>query len=131
MAKERITVTIADVKMNLRTAEPDAVKRMAESLNLRVNRICERTGCEKNHALVMIIMEQAEAQKRCAELIHEQQEQIFELVSKNSALIGQSAEIAPIERTENALMREISQLKQKNLELLDVLVALREMDIGK
>lgn len=126
MGSERVTVNIADVKMNLRTADPEAVKRMAESINTRINVICKRTGCAKSDALVRIILEQTEMQKRYSELIHAQQEQIFELVAKNSAMSGQGEEIAPYELTESALMSEIAQLKKKNLELLDELVALRE-----
>ena len=125
MAKERVTVSIADVKMNLFTADPDTVRRLAASLDARVSRLCKRTKCSKNEALVMLIMEQADSQKKSSELIHSQQEQIFALLAKNASLMGHEAESALYEAPENALMRENEMLKRKNSELLDELLDLR------
>lgn len=125
MPKERVTVSIADVKMNLYTADPDTVRRLAESLNARVSRLCKRTGCSKNEALVMLIMEQADSQKKSSQLIRSQQEQIFALLEKNASLMGQAPESALYELPENALMREIALLERKNTELLDELAELR------
>ena len=126
MSKERVTVSIADVKMNLLTADPHTVSRLAESLNARVSRLCEYTKCSKDKALVMLIMEQADSQKKSSQLIRSQQEQIFALLGKNSALMGQAAESALYEPPENALLREIAVLERKNEELLDEMVELRK-----
>ena len=125
--KEKVTVTVADVKMNLLTADPEAVQRMATSLDARVTRLVKRAKCTKGEALVMLIMEQADSQAKSAELIHSQQEQIFALMSRNAALLGHAEESAPYgEVPESALLRENARLRQKNEELLDELLALRE-----
>ncbi|MBR2460995.1 MAG: hypothetical protein IKB34_07185 [Clostridia bacterium] len=126
MAKERITVTVADVKMNLSTADPDTVKRMAASLNARIKKLSARARCTKNEALLLLIMEQAEAQKKTAELIHAQQEQIFSLLAKNASLMGQADESAPYVLHENALLRENIALQRQVKELLDEIIELRE-----
>ena len=126
MAKEKISVNIADVRMNLVTSAPDEVRRMAASLDARISRLSKRARCTKNEALVMLIMEQADSQKRSAELIHSQQEQIFTLLQKNAALLGHAEESALFVAPENALMRENAKLQQKNRELLDELLELRQ-----
>ena len=99
---------------------------MAASIDTRVKRLASIARCSKNEALVMLIMEQADSQKRSAELIHSQQEQIFDLMQKNASLLGHAEECAPFIPTENALMRENARLKQKNRELLDELLEIKE-----
>lgn len=126
MAKERVTVNIANVRMKLLTGDPAAVERMAASLNSRIDRLAGRAGCSKNDALVMLIMEQADSQQKSAELIHSQQEQIFELLAQNAALMGNVAESAPRVPAENALLRENAVLRQKNQALLDELSLLKK-----
>ena len=74
----------------------------------------------------MLVMEQAEALKRNVALIHSQQEQIFALANRNSALLGEAPESAPIERTENALMSENRRLRLLIDELNDELIRLGE-----
>ena len=121
MAKERITVSIADLKMNLLTAEPEAVRKMTASLDARITRLAKRAGGSKNIGLVMLVMEMAESQKRSAELIHAQQEQIFALLQKNAALSGGEVDEEHYELLENTLQAEIDSLHSK----IDDLTALR------
>lgn len=125
MTKERITVSIADLKMNLLTADPDAVRRMVASLDARISRLSKGARCPKNNALAMLIMEQAEAQKRSAEIIRGQQEQIFALLQKNAALSGGKPDEAAYEELENALMTENAALRRKIDELVDELAELK------
>ena len=125
MAKERITVSIADLKMNLLTADPDAVRRMVASLDARISRLAKGARCPKNNALAMLIMEQAEAQKRSAEIIRGQQEQIFSLLQKNAALSGGKLDEAAYEELENALMAENAALRRRIDELVDELAELK------
>ena len=125
MAKERITVSIADLKMNLLTADPDAVRRMAASLDARISRLARGARCPKNNALAMLILEQAEGQKRSAEIIHGQQEQIFDLLQKNAALSGGKMDETAYEAFENALMAENATLRRKIDELVEELSELK------
>lgn len=125
MPRERVTVEIAGVKMKLLTADPAAVSRMAASLNSRISQFIKRTGCSEGEALVMLVMEQADGQQKTAELVHSQQEQIFRLLSQNSALMGGEAESAPREIAENALLRENAALQRKNQALLNELADIK------
>ena len=126
MPKEKITVTVAGVKMNLVTANAHEVRRLAASLDARINRLCKRARCSKNEALVMLTMEQADGQKKSVELIHSQQEQIFTLLAKNASLMGNAEESALYEPPENAILRENAALQQKNRELLDEILDLKQ-----
>ena len=125
MAKERITVSIADLKMNLITADPDAVRKMAASLDARISRLSKVTRCTKNNALAMIIMEQAEGQKRSAEIIRAQQEQIFTLIKKNMTLSENEQGLELYETLENTLMSENAALRRRNEELIAELAELK------
>ena len=126
MAKERITVSIADLKMNLLTADPEAVRRMTASLDARINRLAKRAGGSKNIALIMLVMEMAESQKRSAELIHAQQEQIFALLQKNAALSDGEVDTEHLEILENSLQAEIDALNAKNDELIELIAELKD-----
>ena len=126
MAKEKITVSIAGIKMNLITSNTDEVTRMASSLDTTVRRRMQRVGGKLDLALLMLVMEQTEALKKNATLIHSQQEQIFALTNKNSALLGEAPESAPIEMTENAIMLENQKLRRRIDELTDEIAILRK-----
>ena len=125
MTKERITVSIAELKMNLVTANADATRRMAASLDARISRLANAAHCPKNNALVMLIMEQAEGQKRSAELIRGQQEQIFSLLQKNAMLSGGEVDEEIYEELESTLMAENAALRRKIDELIDELTELK------
>lgn len=125
MAKERITVSIADLKMNLFTANADATRRMAASLDARISRLSNAARCPKSNALVMLIMEQAEGQKRSSEIIRNQQEQIFSLLQKNAMLSGGELDEEVYEELENSLMAENASLRRKIDELIDELAELK------
>ena len=125
MAKERITVSIADLKMNLLTADADAVRKMTASLDARISRLAKRAGGSKNVALVLLVMEMAESQKRSAELIHAQQEQIFALLQKNAVLSGGEVDMEHYEILENSLQAEIDALNAKNNELIELIAELK------
>lgn len=126
MSREKITVNIADIKMNLITSSGDEVARMASSLDTVIRRRMKKVG-DRDTALLMLVMEQAETLKKNAALIHAQQEQIFALTNKNSALLGEAPESAPIAAAENALLAENERLRRRNDELSDEIVALRKM----
>jgi len=87
----------------------------------------QHVGGRVDIALIMTVMMQAENLKKNAELIHSQQDQIFALTNKNSALLGEAPESAPIEKTENAIMMENHRLQQKIEELSDEIYRLRTM----
>lgn len=125
--KERLTVTVAGIKMTLLTSDTKAVRRMASSIDASVQRKAKRVGGRTDIALLMTVMEQAESLKKNACLIRSQQEQIFSLTQKNGALLGEAAESAPIEFTENALMLENARLMRKNEELADEITELKEL----
>ena len=125
MAKEKITVSIAGIKMNLITSNSDEVIRMANSLDATVSRRMARVGGKLELALLMLVMEQSEALKKNVSLIHSQQEQIFALANKNSALQGEAPESAPIIEAENALMIENQRLRRRIDELTDELAAVK------
>ena len=125
MAKEKITVTIAGIRMTLSTSDPEAVRRMASSIDATVQRKMRYAGNRTDVALLMTVMEQSESLKKNAALIHSQQEQIFALTQKNSALLGESAESAPIEFAENAVMMENARLARQNEELMDEITRLK------
>ena len=125
MAKEKITVSIAGIKMNLITSNSDEVIRMANSLDATVSRRMARVGGKVELALLMLVMEQSEALKKNVSLIHSQQEQIFALTNKNSALQGEAPESAPIIEAENALMLENQRLRRRIDELTDELAAVK------
>lgn len=125
MAKEKITVSIAGIKMNLITSNTEEVKRMASSLDATVRRRMKRVGDKLELALLMLVMEQTEALKKNTALIHSQQEQIFALTNKNSALLGEAPESAPIVEAENAIMLENQRLCKRIDELTDELSQLR------
>lgn len=129
MAKEKITVSIAGIKMNLITSNTDEVTRMASSLDTTVRRRMQRVGGKLDLALLMLVMEQTEALKKNATLIHSQQEQIFALTNKNSALLGEAPESAPIEMTENAIMLENQKLRRRIDELTDEIAELRKAQV--
>ena len=127
MAKEKITVSIAGLKMNLITSNSDEVIRMANSLDATVRSRMARVGDKVELALLMLVMEQCEALKKNASLIHSQQDQIFALANKNSALLGEAPDSAPIEEAENALMLENQRLRRRIDELTDEITALKEL----
>lgn len=127
MAKEKITVNIAGIKMNLITANPQEVTRMASSLDTTVRKKMQRVGGRLDHALLMLVMEQTEALKKNTALIHSQQEQIFALANKNSALLGEAPESAPVDKTENAIWLENERLKARIDELTDQITQLRKI----
>ena len=125
MPREKITVNIAGIKLNLITSSGDEVARMASSLDTVVRRRMKKVGDKVEMALLMLVMEQAETLKKNASLIHSQQEQIFALTNKNSALLGEAPESAPIIITENAILTENERLRRRNEELLDEISVLR------
>ena len=125
MPKEKITVSIAGIKMNLITSNAGEVIRMANSLDTTVRRKMQKTGGKLDYALLMLVMEQTEALKKNVTLIHGQQEQIFALTNKNSALLGEAPESAPIIETENAIMLENERLRRRVDELTDEISLLR------
>jgi hypothetical protein len=127
MAKEKITVNIAGIRMNLITSNPEEVTRMASSLDTAVRRKMQRVGGRLEHALLMLVMEQTEALKKNTALIHGQQEQIFALTNKNSALLGEAPESAPVDETENAIWLENERLKGKIDELTDEITILKKL----
>ena len=131
MAKERITVSIADLKMNLVTADPDVVRKMAASLDSRITRLSKRARCSKNEALAMLIMEQADGQKRSSEMIRAQQEQIFDLLQKNAALSGGEMNAELYEPLENAFIAENAALRRKIDELVDELAELKNASVDR
>ena len=122
MPREKITVNIAGIKMNLITSSGDEV---ASSLDTVVRRRMKKVGDKVETALLMLVMEQAETLKKNASLIHSQQEQIFALTNKNSALLGEAPDSAPITVTENAILAENERLRRRNEELLDEISVLR------
>lgn len=126
MPKEKITVSIAGIRMNLITSNVDEVTRMASSLDTTVRRKMQKTGGKLEHALLMLVMEQTEALKKNVTLIHGQQEQIFSLTNKNSALLGEAPESAPVIETENAIMLENERLRRRIDELNDEIALLRQ-----
>ena len=127
MAKEKITVTVAGIRMTLSTSDSEAVKRMASSIDATVQRKMRYTGNRTDVALLMTVMEQSESLKKNAARIHSQQEQIFALTQKNSSLLGEAAESAPIELAENAIMIENARLIRQNEELMDEITRLKEL----
>lgn len=125
MEKDKISVTIAGIKMKLRTSSPEEVMRMANSIDADVRKKLPYVNNIIDHALLMMVMEQAEELKRNTELIHRQQEQIFALTKKNSALLGEAPESAPISIVENAVMEENYNLQKKIDRLTDEIARLK------
>jgi len=125
MAREKITVTVAGIKMTLSTADKETVIRMANTLDATVQRKMPYAGNRPEIALLMVAMEQSDSLKRNAALIHRQQEQIFALTTRNAALLGEAAESAPIEETENVILAENLRLIKKNEELADEIERLK------
>ncbi len=119
MAKEKITVSIAGIKANLLSGDTEAVKRMANSIDASVQKKMRYVGDHPDVALLVVAMEQAENLRKNAELIHNQQEQIFALTSRLCAVLDDSNESAPIQETENALMAENRRLNRRVDELSD------------
>ena len=128
MANERIIVSIAGMKMSLYTADPDAVRKLTASLDARIKRLTARTGGSVPAALVLLVLEMAESQKRSAELIHAQQEQIFALLQKNAALSDGEADPEHYELWENSMQAEIDALNEKNDELIELIAELKEQE---
>ena len=127
MAKELITVSIADIDINLKTSASEEVRRMAAALDAEVRKNMQHVDGRVDMALIMTVMMQAENLKKNAQLIHSQQDQIFALTNKNSALLGEAPESAPIEKTENAIMMENHRLQNKIEELSDEIYRLRTL----
>lgn len=125
MAREKITVTVAGIKMTLSTADKETVIRMANTLDATVQRKMPYAGNRPEIALLMVAMEQADSLKRNAALIHRQQEQIFALTTHNAALLGEAAESAPIKETESVILTENLRLIKKNEELADEIERLK------
>ena len=125
MAKEQITVSIADINITLKTSSSDEVRRMAASLDADIRRNMLQVNGSVELALLMTVMMQAENLKKNVELIHGQQDQIFALTNKISAILGEAPESAPITETENAIMMENHRLQQKIGELSDEIYRLR------
>ena len=127
MANERITVSIAGMKMSLYTADPEAVRKLTASLDARIKRLTTtRTAGSIPAALVLLVLEMAESQKRSAELIHAQQEQIFALLQKNAALSDGEVDTEHLEILENSLQAEIDALNAKNDELIELIAELKD-----
>ncbi len=126
MPKEKITVDIAGVKLNLITSSGREVMRMANSLDASVRRKMKKTSGMSDVALVLLLLEQTEALKKNTALIHSQQEQIFSLTVKNSALLGEMPECAPIKKAENALLAENEKLREEIDRLCDEITRLKE-----
>ena len=124
MAKETLIVNIAGIKAKLFTSNPDEILRMASSLDTTIRRYTEKAGGAQDRAMLMLILQQTEQLKKNADLIHSQQEQIFSLVSKNCALLGEAPESAPIVEAENALLAENERLRRRIDELTDEVAAL-------
>ena len=127
MAKELITVSIADIDINLKTSASEEVRRMAAALDAEVRKNMQHVDGRVDMALIMTVMMQAENLKKNAQLIHSQQDQIFALTNKNSALLGEAPESAPIKKTENAIMMENHRLQKKIDELSDEVYRLRTL----
>ena len=127
MAKEKISVTVAGIKMTLSTADKETVTRMANTLDASVQRKLPYAGGRPDIALLMLAMEQADSLKRNADLIHRQQEQIFALTTHNAAILGEAAESAPIEETESVILAENMRLIKKNEELADEIERLKSL----
>ena len=127
MPREKITVNIAGIKMNLITSSGDEVSRMASSLDTVVRRRMKKVGDKVEVAMLMLVMEQAETLKKNAALIHSQQEQIFALTTHNAAILGEAAESAPIEETESVILAENMRLIKKNEELADEIDRLKTL----
>ena len=127
MQREKIVVNVAGIKMNLITSNPQEVTRMASSLDTTVRKKMQRVGGRLEHALLMLVMEQTEALKKNTALIHSQQEQIFALANKNSALLGEAPESAPIENAENAILLENERLMRRIDELTDQISHLKKL----
>ena len=119
MPKEKITVSIAGIKANLLSGDAEAVKRMANTIDASVRRKMQYVGDHPDIALLVVAMEQAENLRKNAELIYNQQEQIFTLTAKLGSLLGEADESAPIVETENALMAENRRLNRRVEELSD------------
>ncbi len=119
VAKEKITVSVAGIKANLLSADTEAVKRMANSIDASVQKKMKYVGAHPDTALLVVAMEQAENLRKNAELIHNQQEQIFALTSRLGAILDDSNEAAPIQEAENALMAENRRLNRRVDELSD------------
>lgn len=127
MTKEKISVTVAGIKMTLSTADKDTVTRMANTIDAMVQRKLPRAQNRPDVALLLLAMEQADSLKRNAALIHRQQEQIFALTTRNAALLGEAAESGPIEETENIILAENLRLIKKNDELADEIERLKAL----
>lgn len=127
MARETIHVTVAGIKLTLSTADKDTVTRMANTLDASVQRKMAAAKNRPDVALLMLAMEQADNLKRNAALIHRQQEQIFALTTRNAALLGESAESAPIAETESVIYAENMRLIRKNEELADEIERLKAL----
>lgn len=127
MAREKINVTVAGIKMTLSTADKETVTRMANTLDASVQRKMPQAGGRPDVALLLLAMEQADSLKRNAALIHRQQEQIFALTTRNAALLGEAAESAPIEETESVIFAENLRLIKKNEELADEIERLKSL----
>lgn len=125
MTKEKITVTVAGIKMTLSTSDAETVTRMANTLDAAVQRKMTYAGNRPNVALLMVAMEQSENLKRNASLIHRQQEQIFSLTTRNAALLGEAAESAPVKETESVIFAENLRLIKKTEELADEIERLK------
>ena len=117
MAKEKINVTVAGIKMTLSTADKETVTRMANTLDASVQRKLPYAAGRPDVALLMLAMEQADSLKRNADLIHRQQEQIFALTTHNAAILGEAAESAPIEETESVILAKTSVLSERTRSL--------------
>ncbi len=126
MAKEKVTVSIAGIKANLLSGDAETVKRMASALDASVNRKLKYVGDHPDVALLVVAMEQSESLRKNADLIHNQQEQIFALTTRISAMTESAEEIPPIESTENAIMAENKRLLRRIDELCDELEQLKK-----
>ena len=127
VAKEQITVSIADINIILNTSSSDEVRRMAATLDAEIRRNMQQFKGNVELALLMTVMMQAENLKKNVELIHSQQDQIFALTNKISAILGEAPESAPIAQTENAIKMENHRLQQKIEELSDEVYRLRAL----
>ena len=109
MTKEKISVTVAGIKMTLSTADKDTVTRMANTIDAMVQRKLPRAQNRPDVALLLLAMEQADSLKR------------------NAALLGEAAESGPIEETENIILAENLRLIKKNDELADEIERLKAL----
>ena len=79
MTKEKVTLDVAGTKMTVLTQSPQTVLNMSYALDKNVSDKLKITGGKKELAFLMVALEQSENLRKNAEVIKNQQKQIFEL----------------------------------------------------